>query len=295
MATTQIDCNPEDLSLNLPSTARQSFLMCAPDLYEVDYVINPWMIGQVHAASRERAATQWNALYRAVSDRADVTLIPPQPGSPDMVFTANAGLAYHRSVALSSFFHPERQGEEPHFRRWFEHAGYTVLEIPRTTPFEGEGDALFATDGSLLWAGSGPRTLAASHQALRNAWKIDVVPLSLVDPRFYHLDTCFAPLDGGFAMYYPAAFDTASRARIEAFYPAGKRILVEEADAVRFACNVVNIDRTVILNRIGSSLRTHLEALGFEVVQLELSEFMKAGGAAKCLVMKLPDLAIEPT
>ena len=295
MATTQIDCNPEDLSFSLPSSARQSLLMCAPDLYEVDYVINPWMIGQVHAASRERAATQWNALYRAVSDRADVTLIPPQPGSPDMVFTANAGLAYHRSVALSSFFHPERQGEEPHFRRWFEYAGYTVLEIPRTTPFEGEGDALFATDGSLLWAGSGPRTLAASHQALRNAWKIDVVPLSLVDPRFYHLDTCFAPLDGGFAMYYPAAFDTASRARIEAFYPAEKRILVEEADAVRFACNVVNIDRTVILNRIGSSLRTHLEALGFEVVQLELSEFMKAGGAAKCLVMKLPDLAIEPT
>lgn len=294
MATTQIDCKPLDLSLNLPSTARQSFLMCAPELYEVDYVINPWMIGQVHAASRERAATQWNALYRAVLDRADVTLIAPQPGSPDMVFTANAGLAYHRSVALSSFYHPERQGEEPHFRRWFENAGYTILEIPRATPFEGEGDALFASDGSRLWAGSGPRTLAASHQALRDAWKIDVVPLTLVDPRFYHLDTCFAPLDGGFAMYFPAAFDTASRARIEAFYPAEKRIVVEEADAVHFACNVVNIDRTLILNRIGSRLCTHLEALGFEVVQLELSEFMKAGGAAKCLVMKLPIRATEP-
>jgi N-dimethylarginine dimethylaminohydrolase len=223
-----------------------------------------------------------------------VTLVAPQPGSPDMVFTANAGLAYRRSVALSSFFHPERQGEEPHFRRWFEDAGYTILEIPRATPFEGEGDALFATDGSRLWAGVGPRTLAASHQALRDAWQIDVVPLTLVDPRFYHLDTCFAPLDDGFVMYYPAAFDTASRARIEAFYPAEKRILVEEADAVRFACNVVNIDRTLILNRIGSALSTQLEERGFEVVQLELSEFMKAGGAAKCLVMKLPDLAIEP-
>jgi N-dimethylarginine dimethylaminohydrolase len=292
--TTQLDCNPEDLLLDLPSTARQSFLMCAPDLYEVDYVINPWMVGQVHAASRERAATQWSALYRAVSDRADVALVAPQPGSPDMVFTANAGLAYHRSVALSSFFHPERQGEEPHFRRWFERAGYTVLDLPRATPFEGEGDALFANDGSRLWAGSGPRTLATSHQALRDAWKIDVVSLTLVDPRFYHLDTCFAPLDGGFAMYYPAAFDTASRVRIEAFYPAEKRILVEEDDAVRFACNVVNIDRTLILNRISNRLQTHLEALGFEVVQLELSEFMKAGGAAKCLVMKIPILTTEP-
>jgi N-dimethylarginine dimethylaminohydrolase len=294
MSTAQIDLNAASLTLELPADARPGFLMCAPDLYEVDYVINPWMVGQVHAASQQRAAAQWSQLHHAISERADVTLVAPQPGSPDMVFTANAGLAYHRSVALSSFFHPERQGEEPHFRRWFERAGYTVLDIPRATPFEGEGDALFATDGSLLWAGSGPRTLAASHQALRDAWKIDVVPLTLVDPRFDHLDTCFAPLDGGFAMYYPAAFDTASRTRIEAFYPAEKRILVDEVDAVRFACNVVNIDRTLILNRIGSRLSTHLEALGFEVVQLELSEFMKAGGAAKCLVMKLPGLAIEP-
>ena len=86
------------------------------------------------------------------------------------------------------------------------------------------------------------------------------MPLTLVDPRFYHLDTCFAPLDGGFVMYYPAAFDTASRARIEAFYPPEKRIVVEEEDAVRFACNVVNLDHTLILNRIGS--RNSARALG---------------------------------
>jgi ornithine--oxo-acid transaminase len=209
-----------------------------------------------------------------------------------MVFTANAGLAYQRSVALSRFYHPERQGEEPHFRRWFESAGYTLLEMPCTISFEGEGDALFASDGSRLWAGFGPRTQAASHQILRDAWKIEVVSLHLVDPRFYHLDTCFAPLADGFVLYFPQAFDAASLARIEAFYPAEKRIVVEPADAVRFACNVVDIDRTLILNRIGTGLSAQLEELGFDVVQLELSEFMKAGGAAKCLVMKLPKLGL---
>ncbi|HWZ52597.1 MAG TPA: arginine deiminase-related protein [Granulicella sp.] len=292
MSTTQIALNSETLPLDPLLVSRQAFLMCAPDLYEVDYVINPWMVGQVHHASRERAAAQWKDLYRAVSEIADVTLIAPQPGSPDMVFTANAGLVYRRNVALSRFFHPERQGEEPHFRRWFESAGYTILDIPRSTPFEGEGDALFSTDGSRLWAGFGPRTLAASHQFLRDAWKIDVVPLHLVDPRFYHLDTCFAPLSGGFLLYFPQAFDAASRARIEDFYPAETRIIVEPADAARFACNVVNIDRTLILNRISPALSTQLKALGFEVIPIELSEFMKAGGAAKCLVMKLPKLAL---
>src|ERR1700712_5413094 len=116
-------------------TAAQTFLMCAPTLYEVNYVINPWMAGNVHASSRERAMEQWNSLYQAVTRIAEVQLVAPQPGSPDMVFTANAGLERDGVVMLSSFFHPERQGEEDHFRRWFEAAGYDVLDLPRDTPF----------------------------------------------------------------------------------------------------------------------------------------------------------------
>jgi ornithine--oxo-acid transaminase len=281
-------------------TARSAFLMCAPRLYDVDYVINPWMAGNVHAASREVAAAQWEKLYAAVSRLADVSLVEPQVGSPDMVFTANAGLIHtphdhnsnhtnwnHCEVAISSFQHPERQGEETHFRQWFVENGYKILDVPRETPFEGEGDALFAERGSRLWAGYGPRTSLASHQTLREAWKIDVFSLELVDPRFYHLDTCFAPLEGGYAMYYPGAFSKEGLRAIEAFYPPEKRIAVEESDAVRFACNAVNIGRTIILNKVGSGLAARLESAGFELVQVELGEFLRAGGAAKCLVMRL--------
>ena len=261
--------------------------MCPPTLYDVDYVINPWMAGNVHHASRERAAEQWQALHAAVSGVADAELVEPQPGSPDMVFTANAGLERDGVVVLSSFFHPERQGEEPHFRRWFEEAGLRVLHLPRETPFEGEGDALFSCDGSRLWVGYGPRTSLASHALLRDVWAAEVASLHLTDPRFYHLDTCFAPLQGGFVLYYPGAFDAASLAAIEAFYPPSRRIPVEEEDAARFACNAVNVGRTVILNRVSERLSTALTERGFEVVQLDLSEFLKAGGAAKCLVMRL--------
>lgn len=266
---------------------RPTYLMCPPRLYDVNYVINPWMAGNVHASSRTRATEQWNHLYEAVSRIADIVLIDPASGSPDMVFTANAGLERNGIVALSSFFHAERQGEEPHFRDWFRAAGYSVIEIARSTPFEGEGDALFANDGSRLWAGYGPRTAASSHNALRKAWNIEVVPLHLIDPRFYHLDTCFAPLSGGYVMYYPDAFDAASRAKIEAFYPSEKRIIVEESDAVRFACNAINAGRTIIMNEISQELQDRLRSCGFEVVQVQLSEFLKAGGAAKCLVMRL--------
>jgi N-dimethylarginine dimethylaminohydrolase len=288
MSTARIELTTKVLS-NKPYlvTPRATFLMCPPTLYDVDYVINPWMAGNVHASSRTRAAEQWQRLYEAVSKIATVELVEPEPGSPDMVFTANAGLERNGIVAISSFFHPERQGEEPWFRRWFRQAGYTIVDISRATPFEGEGDALFSTDGRCLWIGHGPRTALSSHLMLREIWDIPVVPLHLIDPRFYHLDTCFAPLEGGYAMYFPEAFDHLSLHRIEAFYPPEKRIIIREADAVCFACNAINVGRNLILNKIGNRLSSQLEQLGFKVIQIELTEFLKAGGAAKCLVMKL--------
>jgi len=119
-----------------PANQRPTFLMCPPTLYDVNYVINPWMAGNVHRSSREHAAAQWQQLHSALTRIAHVLLVEPQPGSPDMVFTANAGLVRDGIVALSSFHHPERQGEEPHFRRWFHESGFAISEIPRATPFE---------------------------------------------------------------------------------------------------------------------------------------------------------------
>ena len=287
MSTTRIELTTKSCEQAYLVKPQATLLMCPPTLYDVDYVINPWMAGNVHAASRTRAAEQWQRLYEAANKIANVELVEPEPGSPDMVFTANAGVERNGVVAISSFFHPQRQGEEPHFRRWFRQAGYTLIDIPRATPFEGEGDALFSTDGHCLWVGHGPRTALSSHHALRGIWDIPVVPLHLIDPRFYHLDTCFAPLEGGYVMYFPDAFDHLSLHRIEAFYSPEKRILIREADAVSFACNAINVGRTIILNKISSRLSGQLEQLGFKVIQIDLTEFLKAGGAAKCLVMKL--------
>ena len=269
-----------------------TFLMCPPEQYEVSYVINPWMQGNVKRACRKRAMEQWEQLHCTLAEVAQVELIDAQPGSPDMVFTANAGLVHRGTVALSSFLHRERQDEEPHFRRWFNECGFGIRDVPRATPFEGEGDALFAIDSSCVWAGHGIRTLHASHRHLCDTWDVDVVSLRLIDHRFYHLDTCFCPLFGGYAMYFPAAFDAVSRSRIEAHYAEDKRIAVSEADALRFACNAINIGRTIILHEISSELRLRLESLGFRVVEVQLSEFLKAGGAAKCLVLRLSEMEV---
>jgi lysine-ketoglutarate reductase/saccharopine dehydrogenase-like protein (TIGR00300 family) len=271
-------------------TDTMRILMCAPHHYEVDYVINPWMEGNIHRSSRDRALAQWTQLYQVLQKYAQVDLVEPQPGWPDMVFTANAGLILGNTVVLSRFFHPERQGEEPHFHKWFADQGYKVHLLPDSLPFEGAGDALMDRAGGWLWAGYGFRSELDSHPYLAEWLDVEVLSLRLVDRRFYHLDTCFCPLTDGYLLYYPPAFDTYSNRLIELRVPAEKRIAISEADAVNFACNTVNIERIVVMNKVSEGLNKILADRGFTVVETPLTEFLKAGGAAKCLTLKV----IEP-
>ncbi|ACK66743.1 LOR/SDH bifunctional protein conserved domain protein [Rippkaea orientalis PCC 8801] len=269
------------------------FLMCAPDHYDVDYVINPWMEGNIHKSTRDRAVEQWQNLYHIIKDRAIVDLVEPQKGWPDMVFTANAGLVLGDNVVLSRFYHKERQGEEPHFKKWFEDNGFTVYEMPPDLPFEGAGDALFDREGRWLWAGYGFRSELDSHPYIAQWLDTEVLSLRLMDERFYHLDTCFCPLTGGYLLYYPPAFDAYSNRLIELRIPAEKRIVVEEPDAVNFACNAVNINSTIVMNKISDGLQKRLTDVGFEVVQTSLTEFLKAGGAAKCLTLRVTEPVLD--
>ena len=262
-------------------------LMCAPDHYDVDYVINPWMEGNIHKSSQEKAVAQWSKLNQVLNDIAKVDLVQGQPGVPDMVFTANAGLVLGDNAVLSRFYHPERQGEEPHFKRWFEDNGFNVFELPKDLPFEGAGDALLDREGRWLWAGYGFRSELDSHPYLAKWLDVEVLSLRLIDDRFYHLDTCFCPLSGGYLLYYPGAFDSYSNHIIEKRVPAEKRIAIAEADAINFACNSVNVGQQVVMNKASDSLKQRLTDVGFEVIETPLTEFLKAGGAAKCLTLRI--------
>ncbi|MEL6442048.1 MAG: TIGR00300 family protein [Cyanobacteria bacterium J06621_8] len=262
-------------------------LMCAPDHYDVDYVINPWMEGNIHKSSRDRASEQWSKLNFILNEIAQVDLVQGQQGVPDMVFTANAGLVLGDNAVLSRFYHPERQGEEPHFKKWFADNGFNVFELPEDLPFEGAGDALLDREGRWLWAGYGFRSELDSHPYLAKWLDIEVLSLRLIDDRFYHLDTCFCPLTNGYLLYYPGAFDAYSNHVIENRVPEAKRIAIAEADAINFACNSVNVGQKVVMNKASDSLKQRLSAEGFEVLETPLTEFLKAGGAAKCLTLRI--------
>ncbi|MFN6513739.1 MAG: TIGR00300 family protein [Nostoc sp. CreGUA01] len=270
-------------------TSRIRFLMCPPDHYDVDYVINPWMEGNIHKSSRDRAVEQWQGLHQILKEHAIVDLVTPEKGWPDMVFTANAGLVLGENVVLSRFLHKERQGEEPYFKQWFEANGYTVNELPKDLPFEGAGDALLDREGRWLWAGYGFRSELDSHPYLAKWLDTEVLSLRLIDERFYHLDTCFCPLANGYLLYYPGAFDSYSNRLIQMRVAPEKRIAIAEADAVNFACNAVNVESIVIMNKASDALKSRLADVGFQVLETPLTEFLKAGGAAKCLTLRVTE------
>ncbi|MGH7897354.1 MAG: arginine deiminase-related protein, partial [Candidatus Binatia bacterium] len=270
-------------------SVKPRFLMCPPDSYDVDYVINPWMEGNVHKSSKQTAIAQWQSLAKLLQKNAEVEKIRPQPGLPDMVFTANAGIVVGKKVILSRFLHKERQGEEAHFKRWFQKHDFEVSELPPDLPFEGAGDALIDRQGGCLWAGYGFRSELDSHPFLAASLDIEVVSLRLIDPRFYHLDTCFCPLEDGWLLYYRQAFDAHSNRLIDRRILPEKRIAVSEADAMRFACNAVNVGRSIFVNQVSAELRGRLTDAGFDVFETPLGEFMKSGGAAKCLTLRLSE------
>lgn len=262
---------------------RPHILMCPPDYYGIEYEINAWMSRERQADPRI-ALEQWTALYQIlVHQGVHVSLVEPVEGLPDLVFTANAAMMYRGRAILSRFRHPQRQGEEPHFARWFEEHGYPVVWLPSTRYFEGAGDALFA--GETLIAGYLTRSDARSAQLVGELIDCRVIAVELVDGHYYHLDTCFCPLSETEAIYYPGAFDEYGRKALHSVVP--ELIPVEEEEARSFACNAVVVGKTVITNVGCPELHADLKIRGYTAIETPLGEFVKAGGSAKCLTLRL--------
>jgi N-dimethylarginine dimethylaminohydrolase len=255
--------------------------MCSPEYFGVSYEINPWMSNNIGHVDHNKAVEQWEILNHALGKVAQVSVMAGIQDLPDLVFTANAGIVRKDTAIVSTFNKPQRQPEEQHFEKWFADNNYKVLKLKNS--YEGEGDHLIDKWGR-HWMGTGFRSKIDAAIELGDIFKVHTNTLKLVDPRWYHLDTCFCPLPNGELLWYPQAFSTASQKLIVSSFV--QRIDLTEQDALAFACNAVCIDTDIFLPKNDSASHL-LESLGYKVTEFDLSEFMKAGGAAKCLVLDL--------
>ncbi len=279
----------------IPAAAH--FLMCPPDHFAVDYSINPWMDpkswqrnGRALAAV---SAKEWGNLHRAMRELgAEIELVPAAAGLPDLVFTANAAVVLDRKALLAHFRHRERQGEEPHFEAAFrslKDRGLIdgIAKMPDGIVLEGAGDCVWDPVRKMFWMGYGQRSDKAAREVVAREFGVEVAALELADQRFYHMDTALRPLPGGEVVYYPNAFTAAGRAEIRRRVDADKRIELRFEDAQRFAANCVSIGDAVVLSRCSSRLRATLTGRGYRVIETPLDSFLRSGGSAFCLTLRL--------
>lgn len=265
------------------------FLMCPPQHFGILYEINSWMHTEVEV-DRDAAMAQWEALAAALRGAgATVEVMEPVAGLPDLVFTANAGVVNGTQFVPARFRHPERQGESPHDVAWFADRGYEVTELPLGVSHEGAGDAL--PFGGVLVSGYRFRSDAAAHAYLSQLTGAAVRSVELVDPRLYHLDLTFCPLDDRRAIVAPLGWDRYGRRVMEALVP--DPLVLDDDATIAFCANSVVVGSTIVMPACPPAVGRQLEAWGFDIAVVDVSEFQKAGGACRCLTLAL-DVRLNP-
>ena len=257
------------------------YAMTAPAHFAVQYAINPWMDTSTPVDAGV-AVRQWEGLldvYRSLGHT--VELVEPVAGLPDMVYAANGGLIVGGKAVVARFAYPQRSGESIAYAQWMTDHGFEPLHTKHLN--EGQGDLLVV--GSTVLAGFGFRTERSAHDEVAKLVGMPVVSLELVDPRFYHLDTALAVLDDTTIAYYPPAFSTASRARLQELFPDA--IEVATADAYVLGLNAVSDGRHVVLPAAATGFARQLTAVGFEPIGVDLSELLKGGGSVKCCTLEV--------
>jgi N-dimethylarginine dimethylaminohydrolase len=266
------------------------YLLTEPNHFRVDYAINPFMhLDDQPDALRTRE--QWLAIVTAIEAAGGtVEVIPQLPEAPDMVYAMNLGLALvqpdgGRHVVLSHMRYPQRRMETPAAEEWFAAHGWTGQRTGRDAVgahFEA-GDA-FAFRGELV-VGYGPRTEELALKHLATDLGVRVRGFRITHPGMYHMDLGFCPLDDTHAMVCPAAYDDASAAALLDLVP--EPLVLTEAEAMTFSANSIVVGRTVVMPACPDRVRAQLEAWGFDVVVVEVGEFLKGGGAIRCLTNPL--------
>lgn len=274
-------------------------LMSPPEFFEVAYAINPWMNPAQWSLDAKRlsrdAHTGWKALKAQYENLgARVTVKPAARGWPDLVFTANCAVVLDGKAILARYLNAERAGEEAYGARMFAQLQAqgdidAIHRTPEGVYFEGAGDAIYDAGRRIVWMGYGQRSSYAARDTVEKVFGIRTLSLELIDPRFYHLDTCLCLLSGGEVIHYPGAFSAEGREQLRAL--TGEQLIeAGDDDAQHLGVNSVCIGRDVVMCHCSAALRAQLTARGYRVHVVPLGAFNRSGGAAYCLTLKLNNL-----
>lgn len=288
----ELDFTLSDLR-NMPVPTK--VLVVKPTYFDVEYVINPHMEGNIGYVDKIAAQNEWQHLKTAYEELGlSVHVIDGQRGYPDMVFCANQSMPNinadgSKQVIMSIMHAPERKGEVPYIEEFYKESSYEIFKLDESKfkDFEGMGDAIWHFKKGLLWGGYGFRSSKEVYEVVSKTFGVPVITLELVSDKFYHLDTCFCVLNEKTVLIYPPAFKPEGRALINEFFSTVIEANKYEAEEL-FACNAVCPDgKNVFIQQGCTDVNQKLREAGFNINEFSTNEYLKSGGSVFCMKMML--------
>jgi len=250
------------------------------------------------------AQKQHKTLTQHLTNNANYVINSPATVNiPDMTFIASAGLSLPNLpepvVILPWMKYPQRRKELPYIKDIFNELRVKTVEFPGSSkaPFEGVSEAKWFDNGNLLVMGYGFRSTKETTQIMRKLLSEIYQAYGLAPPKvlafplqsfsYYHLDVAMLELQPLTCIIHTKAIRQKDVQRLQA--EAINVHLIDTDDA--FCLNSIVDGPNLLTHTLNNpELKTYLEDLsGKIVVELDTSEFEKAGGSVRCLVFDMYD------
>lgn len=283
-------------------------LMCPPihfAVQEENSALNPWMKKDVQP-DRKISLKQWQNLGKKLLTLGlDVYTLRSQEGLGDMCFAANTAWGQN-NVFVMAEFHPEvwwRKEETTHYAEWLVKNRCGVCFLPEGVYFEGQGDVVSLNNSYIF--GHGQRNSLEVIDYLDEHFRLKrIVPVELIDSRFYHLDVSLHFARGANSIIWcPDAFSPDSQRKIERLMDkekmSGLALTAEEAiqnlgnGRTNFLLNSVYAGKNEVMcwdeefSEFPAKVREFIESKSCKIWPINVSEFGCSGGGARCLTLFL--------
>ncbi len=295
----ELDFRLADLPDKLPS---KRILMCTPEHFDVTEAINEFMVNRagdevvLNKVDRCLAVAQWNYIkHLYLSLGYEVELISGPYGMEDAVFAANQSFPFlnletgEKEVIMSIMRKPKRKKEVAYFEAWYKNEGY-IIHYLHDCCFEAMGDALWFPGKNLIISGFGStehhRTDLEALKQVAKITDIPVIGIHLTHKDFYHLNTTLCLVSHKTCLAYPEGVGVEGMKILRMLFENVIEVPKKEAYAPNFACNAFSPDgKVVLIQHSCAQTITQLERLGYLVLRIDTSEYIKSGGSVFCMKM----------
>ncbi|MCM3214331.1 dimethylarginine dimethylaminohydrolase family protein [Niallia taxi] len=211
----------------------------------------------------------------------EVVLLPAEKQFPEQVFTRDIGFTLGNHTFVAKMGHDVRKGEEHVLLNWLNEQEISFTKL-NSDKIEG-GDVLI--DGSTIYIGVSNRTNKKSIEHIKTLLpNYEVIDIPFTDS-FLHLDCVFNILSPNDALIYPGEIE---KQKLELLKKRYSLIEVTKEEQATLGTNVLSIGHNKVIslpvnNRVNAELRKR----GFTVIEVDITEIIKSGGAFRCCTLPL--------